>query len=120
MKYYTSYYSKVARIDTSKLLLVKISASAPDWFKKELYSFGEAVPSWQLITAYKTGNMTSMQYEDVYGKQLDDININAYKNEFERICAEKGYEGVVFLCWEGPKKFCHRYTCGKRFDAVEL
>ena len=120
MKYYTSYYSKVAKMDTSKLLLVCISVSKPAWFIKPLYTFSEVIPSWGLVSGYKSGIVTQEHYEEIYDEQLDGVNIEDYKKEFEHTCNVRGYEGVVFLCWEGPNKFCHRYKLGARFNATEL
>lgn len=107
-------------MDTSKLLLVCISVSKPDWFDKSLYTFGEAIPPWGLVSGYKNGIITKEHYEAKYNEQLDGVNIEEYKKAFEHICNANGYEGVVFLCWEGPNKFCHRYKLGARFDATEL
>lgn len=120
MKYYTSYWSKVSRVDTSRLLLVQVSNTKPKWFRKEVIEWSGIYPDWDLVNGFKQGFITEQQYRDRYYAQVGKLlNTPRFKQIFENACRDKELDGVCLVCWEADG-FCHRYIVGEAFGAEEL
>ena len=100
---YTSYFSKTKKILEMGLRPVAITAGKPKFFNGE--HFGEVGPQRPLLNDYKNGIINEEQYTEIYNKFLE-----YNKEEIISIVKERYISGnVVFLCYEGPGKFCHRH-----------
>lgn len=93
MTFYTSYYA-------NKLIKDYVGYGISNSCPVERV-FALAVPSWQLVSAYKAG-VGELHYRRVYLAQLDRVK--------DRLLAELAQveHPAVFLCFEKPPKFCHR------------
>ncbi len=78
---------------------MSIAMSCPKWFKGPCYK--PLMPPWSLISAYKSGQINSARYTEIYKKDvLSKLDKNIVKRELE---------GYVLLRWEKGTGFCHRY-----------
>lgn len=104
-KIYTSYYSFVASheyISNDNFMLCSVSRTVPEWFWRPLVKCPEFYPSWELLNGYKSGNISETEYEVEYLKNTQLYIATAKK------LLDSTNKTIVFLCWEGPSKFCHR------------
>lgn len=116
---YTSYFAKSKEIITVGLVPISIALQTPAWF--DGLSVDKLKPTWDIIRQYKRDNNVH-DYEksyygllvDRYGVNNDNIPdlidmvklitndiINYYKND-------RRFNGLCFMCYESPEKFCHR------------
>jgi hypothetical protein len=98
---HTSYFAS-KKLGYANMNIVGISRSVPKFVKMNINVFEPLCPSWGLITVYKEGRITDVQYtRNYHGAILDQLDP-------EKIYQALG-EDAVLLCWEGPGKFCHRH-----------
>lgn len=112
MKILTSYYSKLENIDTTGMVLVRISQTQPDGITEKIYECKELYPDWKLIRAYKNGDVDPEEYKQEYSKQLTNKLRQKLLKRFEILCKKDRADTVVLLCWEYPMNFCHRQIAG--------
>lgn len=110
MKIYTSYYSKVSRLDTSDYLLVCVSNTSPEWFDKKLYKIDSNVyPDWTTINHYKSGEITRDQFRALYVRKISGQTQPEFiYQELENLGRIYDKENIVLLCWEKDSQACHR------------
>jgi hypothetical protein len=102
----TSYYfSKY--LPNFKDQIVRISVSYPKnitWLKNTRV-YTPLCPNWDLVSSYKSGKITDLEYTNIYVVQLNQLDpIKTYQ--------ELG-ENSILCCWEKPDKFCHRQIVTK-------
>lgn len=78
---------------------VSIARRHPDSFSGAEYL--KLAPSWELVNAYKRGQITTEEYTKIYQQVLSQLNP-------ADVVAELG-PNPILLCWEAPSKFCHRH-----------
>lgn len=122
MELYTSYYSKVANMDTSDYVLIQISVSKPKWFSKPVYECKTLYPEWRIVDDFKNGRITEEEYLKEYNADKTADLIREVRQWVIDILNRERKEKAIFLCWEGPGKFCHRYRAGQLLtvDCKEL
>lgn len=110
MRIYTSYYSRVSRIDTSEYLLVRVSNTSPEWFEKKLYKIDSNVyPDWTTINNYKSGEITRDEFRALYARKITSQTQPEFiYQELENLGRLYGKENIVLLCWEKDAQACHR------------
>lgn len=96
MTIYTSNYAR----QKDNPLAIAISREPPEWYEGE--HFEQLAPTWELITAFRSGKIDEAQYAKQYLLQLKQRKIDPY------IFAEFP-DGTMLLCYESPNKFCHRH-----------
>lgn len=96
-KLYTSYYARSGKNDRA----ISISAKAPFFYKGNKYL--DLAPSWELLRAYKSGEIDNYQYTQIYGENLKARGITP------QVVVTAIPENSIMLCYEGPGKFCHRH-----------
>ena len=121
MKFYTSYYGNYKNIPKN-LMCVQISRTCPDGlenndnFTKVQNSI--LAPSDELLYNMKSGKLSETEYKRQYLVELlQNIQSKGFKNLKEYIFEiEKTYnsfqskwDGIIFMCYESPEKFCHRH-----------
>lgn len=116
MRILTSYYAKVRDIDTSKCVLIRISASQPQWFTNKIYPCADLYPSWELINGIKNGEITEEEYMAEYSMIFTDQNKDAILDGIKHVCELEGVDVAILVCWEGIGKFCHRHGAGAWLD----
>ena len=127
---FTTYYSMCNKLDLDKFLIIKI-------FRSEKIDFNfmsngtkctELYPSAELLQGYKLGTINEKEYISTYAKQLSKLDVKSLLYYIYNKCAgggpnpdgegwflnprteDKAYEKhLVFVCVEGPDKFCHRH-----------
>jgi hypothetical protein len=88
---------------------MSIARSCPKWFKGPVYK--PLAPPWELINAYKRGDINSTQYVEFYKRDVLD------KLDKEEV--RKDVRGYVLLCWEKGTDFCHRYIVQDWLDNIK-
>lgn len=68
----------------------------------------ELQPDWKtMVGPYRDGVITEAEYEKLYSTQLDKLNPHEM---FKQLGVD-----ATLICYEDPKKFCHRHTVAKWF-----
>lgn len=96
MTIYTSNYTR--QCDNPKS--VAISRKPPEWYKGG--HLIELSPTWDIITALRSGKIDEAQYTKEYLLQLKQRKIDP-----ELITQLP--DGTMLLCYESPTDFCHRH-----------
>lgn len=104
-KLYTSYYARSGTHPNA----VAISIISPGFYKGKKYL--KLAPTWDLLKAYKSGQVDDKGYTEWYLRLLNERNLTP-----EQVVAELE-EGSVLLCYEGPGKFCHRHVVAEWLEA---
>lgn len=104
-KLFTSYYARSGELPSA----VAISAKSPSFYKGKRYL--KLAPSWDLLNAYKSGQVDERGYTEWYLRLLAERKLTPQQvvDELE--------EGSVLLCYEGPGKFCHRHIVAEWLEA---
>ena len=98
----TSYYFS-NRIREPDLNLVGVSCSYPDklpWLQG-MRIYKPLCPGWSLVKNFKQDKISQCNYIEIYQRDVLD------KLDPGKVFQALG-ENAVILCWERPKKFCHR------------
>lgn len=101
----TSYFAS-PKIKNLDLRLVSIARKTPNWFIKYNKIYKPLCPSWDLVAAYKKGNITKEQYTERYYLE------NLYSLDATKTYEELGEESIL-LCYEASLNFCHRHIVAK-------
>ena len=135
MPFFTSYYANIKNIPKSYLCL-GISQICPDWlidndeYTNFIFVKNKCLaPSMSLFQDYKNDKVSIDEYKKRYIYGLYDILIN--KLNYYSIPAffrELSYsfineteipmDGIVFLCYETPDKFCHRHLLRRLMNFI--
>lgn len=116
---YTSYFAKVAKIDTSNYCLAAITrAKTPTWFEKPCLWMPQYAPSWDLLNDWKQGLITWEEYTERYNKEMNlPYSACIIKHEINETMALMNKD-IILLCYE--KSQCHRFLLGDAIGAKEL
>ena len=127
MKLFTSYYANYKNIP-SNYLCIGISRVCPEWFANaNLPNFifiksNFMAPSFDLLNdsledkeAYKRRYVTEL-YSNL--SKLGYNDLKTWVNDLFKCEAELGFDGIVFMCYEAPDKFCHRHIVRKILNNV--
>lgn len=104
-KLYTSYYAKSGNHQKA----VSISAKAPPFYTGDKYL--ALAPSWELLRAYKNGQVDEDGYVEWYLRLLTERKLVPQQ------VADTLDEGSVLLCYEKLGDFCHRYIVAEWLEA---
>jgi len=76
-----------------------IAAKTPAFFVGR--TFKKLVPNWDLVCAYKRGEIDEQVFELLYRTEnLSDLDA--------RVLAEELGDEAILCCWERAPNFCHR------------
>lgn len=104
---YTGYFAKLVVYKQHCLYPVSIARYMPRGIT--IPELPSAAPSQELLRAYKTGTVTTTEYDAIYRNDLA-LNFNpAHLQEIIDTAHRMSYQGVVFICYERPESFCHRH-----------
>ena len=113
MKCYTGYFAKLAAYERANLLPVSIARFPPKFYTGD--SAEDFMPSAELLSKFKAGQIDKAQYKDLYIAELDknarENHLMGYwqvKGENYRGWLLRGNDALIFLCYECPSDFCHR------------
>jgi hypothetical protein len=96
-KLHTSYYARCGKHPDA----VAISVKSPSFYQGKKYL--PLAPSWELLRAYKAGQVDEKGYTEWYLRLLQERNLTP------RQIVDDLDDGSILLCYEGPNKFCHRH-----------
>ena len=113
MELYTSYYSKVANMDTSDYVLIQVSVSKPKWFNKQVYECKALYPEWRIVDDFKNGRITEEEYLKQYNADKTPDLVREIRQWIIDILHKENKDKAILLCWEGKDKFCHRHRAGQ-------
>lgn len=115
-KIYTSYYKKVDRLFDPRFLFVRISTSQPVWFGYDTFDIPELYPGWDLVNAYKSGQINDEEYIRIYKEKLSKLNRDDILNQLKEISENNCNSDLILLCYETPDKLCHRHLVAEWLD----
>lgn len=104
-KLYTSYYAKSGTHPSA----ISISANAPSFYVGDKYL--ALAPSWELIRAYKSGQVDEGGYVEWYLRLLKDRKLVPQQ------VADNIAEGSILLCYEKSGDFCHRHIVAEWLES---
>lgn len=79
---------------------IAISYSCPKWYTgRQMVSLA---PTWDLISGYKGGNVSEVDYTNIYLKTLQTRGLTPQS------ILEFVPNDAILLCYESPSDFCHR------------
>lgn len=102
---YTSYYAaNLKSMEENNIVPIGISLIIPSWYKGLVYE--KISPTPYILSLAKCENPDYRKYIDEYSKLLMKLDHNDVINELYNL--SKGKD-IALLCYETPKKFCHRH-----------
>lgn len=105
MVIYTSYFAKMRKYP--QMEFVSVARFLPKGIN--IPTIYDLVPSEQLITAYKSGQLDEKEYARIYQNQLKHIDRNKLGEMLQ---------GKCIACFEKPQSFCHRHIIAEWFREV--
>lgn len=103
---YTSYFSRMRRIDSSLYYPIAICAHVPKFFSG--LSFLTVAPSRELLSAYKNSGLTEEKFTALY--KADRLWTHTPSEIADRIFSVVPNGMIpVLLCYEKTGDFCHRH-----------
>ena len=97
-KVYTSYFSRAGKIVPNRRLISIARTSPEGWGGSYLR---ELNPSQTLLSAYKRGEISAVEYEKTFRFEVLD--------RLDRVDIYNKIKGKVLCCWEKSDSFCHRH-----------
>ena len=116
MAVYTSYYAKAKDLSENNYLFIRISTSAPKWWKKPLLNMPELYPGWELVDGVKRGIIDEEEYTKKYIEALNKLDRPTIIEKIylaainSSSIPERQNRDIILLCYETPDKFCHRHV----------
>lgn len=109
MELYTSYFNKVKNSNDTQLL-VNVSNKVPEWFPKHVHTVPiRLCPSWDIITAFKSGDITYDDFCILYRQELlARTTVEDILKSLEDLTRHYNVQKVVLLCHEKCVSECHR------------
>lgn len=102
---YTSYFANLSKIDKAKFKPISIARFLPKYLKIPEYT--KLAPTRQLFSAYKDGRISTIQYEQIFVRDvLSKLMPSVVAEELRKTSFGKI---PVLLCYERPESFCHRH-----------
>lgn len=101
---YTSYYARAKNF--LNMTHIRISTSAPKWYPVETKALPELYPGFDLVNAYKSGQVSETEYVRQYREKLDRLDKTAILQKIEQL--SDGNDALL-LCYEKDGDFCHRH-----------
>ena len=96
-----SWFDKKAREEASRV--VSISTSEPKGKNFDI-KIEELVPGWDLVSGYKRGEISELEYTLYYTQKISPLIDKAI---------EQLKDGDVLCCWCKKGDFCHRVIAAK-------
>lgn len=121
---YTSYFANVNKLPKD-FVKVSISRFPPKWLEGQIKQCSVLAPSAELLKAYKSHQISDLEYIDWYKQQISSLPIETKRKLFNRLkfYANSSEHNLVLLCYEVPGQFCHRHIfadmCSPTFSIKE-
>lgn len=110
---YTTYFANLRNVPENSVV-VSIAQFPPRGIN--IPCFKELAPSPELLSAYKQGRVDEQGYTSIFMEQLANLpNLNQIKAHMAKYTAGQD-KSLVFVCYEGKNKFCHRHLVAQFFS----
>lgn len=103
---YTSYISKISKLDAQGILPVAIVNYLPR--NLHVMNLSYLSPPAQTLAKYKKIK-DSKVFTMEYAKYLNTLNINEVLNHIESIMTNHDNKTIALVCYEKSGDFCHRH-----------
>ena len=101
---YTSYFSKLSKLDREHYTAINIAGKQPNGIELPTCKF--LVPPKSLVFAYKDGDIPWAKYVKDYNDLLDKNTIESVIEDIAKLANGKT---PVLFCYEKPEANCHRH-----------
>lgn len=127
MEIYTGYFSYTKKYIQSGLLPISIARLSPKWF--DGLSCITFAPEGKNLWRYKESQINEKQYKKEYLDMLEHLQYGESSDTdiarnlmLHHMCEakQKGYKGIIYLCYEKNGDFCHRHIfadyCNQKYN----
>lgn len=110
---YTTYFANLRNVPENSVV-VSIAQYNPKGIN--IPRFIDFAPGQGLLTMYKQGEITEQEYTERYMQMLSNLpNLDKIKAHMAKYTADQD-KSLVFVCYEGKNKFCHRHLVAQFFS----
>lgn len=110
---YTTYFANLRNVPENSVV-VSIAQFNPRGIN--IPQCKSLAPSAELLTAYKKGQVDEQAYTAAFMQQLASLpNLAKLKAHMAKYTADQD-KSLVFVCYEGKNKFCHRHLVAQFFS----
>ena len=110
---YTTYFANLRNVPENSVV-VSIAQYNPRGVN--IPQCKDLAPSAELLTAYKKGQVDEQAYTAIFMQQLTSLpNLAKIKAHMAKYTTDQD-KSLVFVCYEGKNKFCHRHLVAKFFS----
>lgn len=110
---YTTYFANLRNVPENSVV-VSIAQFSPRGIN--IPCFKDLAPTPELLTAYKKGQVDEQAYTNIFMQQLANLpNLAQIKAHLAKYTADQD-KSLVFVCYEGKGKFCHRHLVAQFFS----
>ena len=140
VEFFTSHYGNLGKIDLKTTLVVSISGGKMLKELKKTYGKekgeeyfylldmmlgSELGPSWKIYSTYKNSTKPKKEKEEEYYRSfiyevLAKVDLKKLILDISETAFKQGKDKVVFLCYEKPNEFCHRFILAEDLDIFVL
>lgn len=119
---YTSYYARckdaTVELPNGEIGTTISISVQPPWFWRPQTHFPDLAPTWEIVSAYKSGMINDAEYVQAYLHLLNEDRALDPHDVLARLD-----DNTVLLCYERPEDFCHRHIVAWWFEercAIEV
>ena len=110
---YTTYFANLRNVPENSVV-VSIAQYNPKGVN--IPRFIDFAPGQGLLTMYKQGEITEQEYTEQFMQMLSNLpNLDKIRAHMAKYTADQD-KSLVFVCYEGKNKFCHRHLIVKFFS----
>lgn len=110
---YTTYFANLRNVPENSVV-ISIAQYNPKGIN--IPRFIDFAPGQGLLTMYKQGEITEQEYTERYMQMLSNLpNLAKIRAHMAKYTADQD-KSLVFVCYEGKNKFCHRHLVAQFFS----
>lgn len=110
---YTTYFANLRNVPENSVV-VSIAQYNPKGIN--IPRFIDFAPGQGLLTQYKQGEITEQEYTEQFMQMLSNLpNLDKIRAHMAKYTADQD-KSLVFVCYEGKGKFCHRHLVAQFFS----
>lgn len=104
----TGYYGSIKLYENADYTLLSVSRTTPKLEGSNIKALPILAPSEKLLSDYKEGRITWVQYERQYRDYLSTLDLEDCVEAFACLTSLEHTRGIVLLCYEKDFMHCHR------------
>lgn len=116
MKIYTSYFSNIENLrkNSKNLTFISIAGKTPEIENVEIFKLKEFMPKyewWKIWHEKFKEDLESEESKQWYIEKYNETVLSKLnvKEMFQKMYDISKGKNIILLCYETPKKFCHRH-----------